>query len=118
MSRVIFDGDCPICTTLKDFAEERSGEGVLSFTPFQSEVFHEVVPGLSEEEASQSLYVISEDGKRLRGARAVFEVLSQMPGLWGLSGKIFRLPPFHWLAEPFYRLFARHRHGVGKRFFG
>jgi predicted DCC family thiol-disulfide oxidoreductase YuxK len=118
MSRVIFDGDCPVCTTLKDFVEERDSEEALNFIPFQSEAFQEVVPGLSKKEASQALFIISENGERLRGARAVFEVLSQMPGLWGVIGKMLRLPPFYWIAEPFYRLFARHRHGMGKKLFG
>ena len=114
MSTVIFDGECPVCTTLKDFTEERIETDSLEFLPFQREAIKLADSGLTQEEASQALYLITENGKRLRGARAVFEVMSQLPGAWGILGRIFRLPPLYWVAEPFYRWFARHRHGVSK----
>jgi len=114
MNIVIFDGECPVCISLKGFIEARSACGELDFIPFQSEVLGEAAPGLSQEEASRALVVVAANGKRLRGARAVCEALRQLPGAWGVIGKILGLPPFIWLAEPSYRLFARHRHGVGR----
>ena len=113
-NKVVFDGECPVCNTLKDFAEDQARGNTLEFIPFQSNAIEAAAPDLSREEASRALYVITANGMRLRGAQAVFEVMSQLPGILGMLGKIMRLPPLYWIAEPFYRLFARHRHGVSK----
>jgi predicted DCC family thiol-disulfide oxidoreductase YuxK len=112
--QVIFDGECPVCTTLKEFAKDRIEDRDLAFIAFQEQDFEQAVPHLPVDEARQALYLVTENGKRLRGSRAVFEIMSEFPGFWGGLGKIFRLPPFYWIAEPFYRLFARHRHRVSK----
>jgi predicted DCC family thiol-disulfide oxidoreductase YuxK len=112
-SKVIYDGDCPICQSLKDYSETRVQPETINFVPFQSKDLLNVATNLTQLETSQSLYFITETGQQFRGARAVFEVMSHMPGFWGAAGKILRVPPFYWIAEPFYRLFARHRHGFG-----
>ena len=114
MSKVIFDGECPVCASLKDFTEDRIEDRELAFIPYQSDDFEQSAPNLTMEDAKKALYVITEHGERLRGARAVFEIMSELPGISGIMGKILRLPPFYWIAEPFYRLFAKHRHGVSK----
>jgi predicted DCC family thiol-disulfide oxidoreductase YuxK len=114
MNKVIYDGECPVCNTLKGFAEDRTDDRELTFVAFQEKEFSHNVHDLSEDEARKSLFVITENGEQFRGARAVFEIMSDLPGFLGGMGKILRLPPFYWIAEPFYRLFAKHRHGVSK----
>jgi predicted DCC family thiol-disulfide oxidoreductase YuxK len=111
--KVIFDGECPICKTLVDFSDLNSKSDSVTFIPFQSDEMLDAAPNLTQQQASKSLYVITKFGKRFRGAKAVFEVMSHMSGFFGFLGKILRVPPFYWLAEPFYRLFAHHRHGFG-----
>lgn len=109
MSQVIYDGNCPICIGLKEFSEQNTSKDKLEFIPYQSS---NLPPGVTRTQASQALYVVTEQGEQQRGARAVFAVMRQMDGIWGLFGKLLSLPPFYWLAEPFYRLFARHRHRI------
>lgn len=106
---VLFDGDCGVCQALKQFAESHDTTGHLTFTPFQTADLENLSPGLTREMAGQALYFIRADGQRFRGARAVFETMKHLSGLWGPVGAALSLPLLSWLAEPFYRLFARHR---------
>jgi predicted DCC family thiol-disulfide oxidoreductase YuxK len=114
--KVIYDGSCPVCNSLKDFALKRDSNHQLDFVPYQVEDYAEQVSGLTQREASRSLYAIMENKEQLRGARAVFAAMGNLPRLWGAAGKTFSQPPFVWIAEPIYRLFARHRHGVSRWF--
>jgi predicted DCC family thiol-disulfide oxidoreductase YuxK len=110
--KVIYDGTCPVCISLKEFAENRGSENSLVFIPYQDENFEGAAEGLTRQEASQMLYTISGDGTRKRGARAVFETMKSLPGFWRIAGSILSIPPLVWAAEPLYRIFARHRHKV------
>ena len=110
--KIIYDGDCPVCLSLKQFAESKNSPEFLQFIPYQAESFSENAAGLTQQQASQALFAISEDGFHTRGARAVFEVMQSLPGFWRVVGKILSIPPLAWLAEPAYRLFARHRHKI------
>ena len=111
---VIFDGECPVCTNLKAFTENRLEDGELTFIAFQEKVFEQAAPHLSREEANRTIFVIGRNGKRFQGAKAVFEIMSALPGGWGFIGKVFRLPPIYWIAEPFYRLFANRRYVLSR----
>jgi predicted DCC family thiol-disulfide oxidoreductase YuxK len=106
---VLFDGDCGVCQGLKQFAESHDTTGRLTFAPFQTADLDNLSPGLSRKMAGQALYFIRADGQRFRGAKAVFETMKRLPGLWSLVGAVLSLPLLSWLAEPFYRLFARRR---------
>ncbi len=112
--KIIYDGECPVCLSLKEFAETRDPEGTFEFVPFQVENLAEHAEGLTRQETSQALYAITEDGNQTRGARAVFEMMKFLPGFWGVAGKILSIPPLAWLAEPAYGLFARHRHKISQ----
>jgi predicted DCC family thiol-disulfide oxidoreductase YuxK len=111
MSRdsVIFDGDCGVCMALKDWVVGRDTAGNLEFIAFQTGNLEGVSPGLTPELASQALYFVGRDGRRFRGARAVFETMRRLPGLWGALGTVFSFPLLSFMAEPFYYLFARNR---------
>jgi predicted DCC family thiol-disulfide oxidoreductase YuxK len=53
--------------------------------------------------------------RRFQGARAAFETMRRLPGLWGMIGGIGSFPPLSWLAEPVYRLIAHHRGQISRR---
>jgi len=106
---VVFDGECGLCQAARRWAEERDRQGHLRFVPYQDADLARLAPGLTPALAARSLYVIATDGQRYRGARAVFVTLRSLPGAWGLLGYVGALPPVSLLAEPVYRLVARHR---------
>jgi predicted DCC family thiol-disulfide oxidoreductase YuxK len=106
---VIFDGACGVCTALKDWAKGRDIAGDLEFIAYQTGNLESISPGLTPELASQALFFVGRDGRRFRGARAVFETMQRLPGPWGALGTVFSFPPLSFMAEPFYYLFARNR---------
>ncbi len=57
--KVIYDGECAVCLSLKDYAEKRAESEDIEFIPYQSEAFEKFVPELSREQTSQALYSFS-----------------------------------------------------------
>jgi predicted DCC family thiol-disulfide oxidoreductase YuxK len=112
---VLFDGACGVCSAAKDWAQSHDTRGELEFVAYQAAELERVAPGLTLEKAGQALHFVRRDGQCFRGARATFETLRRLPGVWGLAGTILSFPPLSLLAEPFYRLFARHRGAISRR---
>jgi len=106
---VLFDGDCGVCQKLAQMAADRDPAHRLRFSAFQRADLAALSPGLTRDMAARSVYVVAPDGARWRGARAVFEIMRRLPGVWGWLGRIGALPPVSLLAEPVYRLAAHHR---------
>ncbi len=106
---IIFDGNCGLCQAARRWAQRRDRQHRLAFVPYQAADLESLVPGLTAAQAAQALYAVAPDGRRLRGARAVFETLRYLPGWWGVVGTLGAWTPVSLLAEPCYRLVARHR---------
>jgi len=113
---VIFDGECGVCQFFKEKAESRDFNQQLKFIPFQTADLGNLSPGLSEEMAAKSIYFIHISGERFQGAEAFFEVMKRLKGIWSILGRIFALPLFAYIAEPFYRIFARNRMHISRWF--
>ncbi len=112
--KVVYDGTCPVCVSLKELSESKISGKAVEFVPFQG--INLEAEGISYQEARDSIFVVGSNGSTQRGAHAVFEIMKQMPGLWRTLGYVFALPPIAWIADPCYRLFARHRHKVSRIF--
>jgi len=56
---VIFDGDCAFCSLSKSWIERFDLEGILQWRPYQSGIGETY--GITEEEASQRIYLIQAD---------------------------------------------------------
>jgi predicted DCC family thiol-disulfide oxidoreductase YuxK len=106
---ILFDGDCGLCQAARRWAQRRDRQRCLSFVPYQRANLERLAPGLTAAQAARALYAVAPDGRRLRGARAVFETLRHLPGWWGWVGRVGAWTPVSLLAEPCYRLVARHR---------
>lgn len=113
---VVFDGDCGVCQALAQALADRDRHRRLRFTAYQRTDLDALSPGLTREMASCSVYAIAPDGSRWHGARAVFQMVRQLPGVWGWIGRIGALPPVSVLAEPFYQLVARNRMRLSRWF--
>src|SRR5262245_43489513 len=106
---VIFDGDCGICNATREWSEARDIHKHLKFVPFQTANLGAISPGLTDDMASRMAWLITVDGVRVGGARAVFTILSRLPGIWKIVGTIGAFPLFSLICEPFYRIVARNR---------
>lgn len=82
--------------------------------PLQTADLQALSPVLTRQKGEEALTFVRAGGTRYSGARAVFETLRRLPGAWGVAGAILATPPLSWLAEPFYRLFARYRGRVSR----
>jgi predicted DCC family thiol-disulfide oxidoreductase YuxK len=106
---MIYDGECGICQALRRWAEARDTARRMRFVPNQTADLDTLSPGLTRAMAAQTVIAVRSDGRRWHGARAIFEMLRRLPGIWRLIGVIGALPVIRWLAEPFYRIVAHHR---------
>lgn len=106
---VIYDGDCGICNATREWAQARDRAGRLKFIPFQTANLGALSPGMTDEMASRMAWVITPDGYRVGGARAIFTVLARLPGVWRVAGTVGAFLPISLICEPFYRIVARNR---------
>lgn len=111
---IVYDGDCPVCRTLKGQAQKRLDADRVQFEAFQTADLEKLSPGLTPGMAQQAMYLVLSNGRRVGGARAFFAVMRQMKGFWGLVGRLFY--PISPLLQPFYRFFARYRHWIAPLF--
>ena len=110
---VIFDGDCGICTKTAEWIEQKDKDDKLTVKPFQ--ILDLDKYDLELEQVQTSVYFISE-GKKFRKARAVYEILKQLPGFWGFLGTAASNSFIAWISNPFYVLIARNRTKVSRIF--
>ena len=114
--KIIYDGECPVCISLKTFSQDKITDAQIEFIPYQDLAPEDQSLGIAPSEAQHSIFVVGTGQSPTRGARAVFEVMQRMPGFWRVAGKLLAIPLLSWLAEPFYRLFARYRHKISRLF--
>jgi predicted DCC family thiol-disulfide oxidoreductase YuxK len=112
--KIIYDGECPVCISLKEFSQKQISNDQIEFIPFQDIKPEDKSLEISLREASHSIFLIEDGQPPTRGAAAVFEIMQTMPGIWGAAGKFLAIPPLSWFAEPCYRLFARYRHIISR----
>lgn len=112
---VLYDGDCGICSWSRTFAEARDVHQQLTFIPFQLADLDALSRGLTREQASRMAWAILPDGTRHGGARAVFEVLKRLSGLWRVVGRLGANPIISAIFTPPYRLIAAQRHHISAK---
>jgi len=111
-SLVIYDGNCGICQAFANWVMRQDREERLGLIAYQHADLNRVAPGLAHESVQQALHFIDARGRPLRGARAVFEVFRNLPGIWGWAGTLLANPILSAVSEPLYRLIARYRANV------
>jgi predicted DCC family thiol-disulfide oxidoreductase YuxK len=111
---VIFDGDCGICTWSAEWIEARdSQQQALAVEPYQTTDLERY--DLTPEQTSRSVYLALPDGTTYKEARAVFETLKRLPGIYGVVGALLANPAAARLARPVYRWVARNRTTISQR---
>lgn len=101
---VFYDGACSLCTAAAQNWRQGDTQGVLRLHPLQAELPHDA-PDRSQLEAA--IHVRTQDGWQT-GARALLAIYRRLPG-GRLPATFLRLGIALGIAEPLYRLVARHR---------
>lgn len=102
---LVYDGNCSFCRYWVDRWKAKTGNKI-KYVPFQAvpDSFY----GVTHAEFSKSVYLITQYGQRLHGAKAV-AVLLQLSGFSTWSWLYHRVPLASFAAEAGYRLVADHR---------
>ena len=103
---LVFDGECGFCTRAVGALTRLDRRGRVRLRPWQGPGVLEST-GLSERQASASVWWLGEDGRRAHGADAANSALSAALGT-RLPSAVYRVT--RWLQEPAYSLVARNRH--------
>lgn len=112
---VIFDGDCGICTASAEWIERHDTSYRMRVVPYQLADLDAISPGLTPDDCRRSAYFVEPDGRRHAEARAAFEILRRLSGVWGMIGWLCANPLCAWFGRPFYRLVADNRTWLSAR---
>lgn len=110
---LFFDGQCGLCHRwVRLILAEDENEG-FRFAPLQSERFRKCVPSNRRESLSQTLVVLTEDGRFLSRSSAVLYILTRLGGFWRILSSVASLVPrpfrdgvYRGIASIRHRLFA------------
>jgi len=109
-TRVLFDGDCGICTHFGELAKRLDREGLLQVQPYYEVPEDELRPyGLTYEACVDYLQVIGEDGLVYSGHNAVNYVGLRLFPLSIAFALLYFFPPLLWFEAIGYALVAKNR---------
>ena len=103
---VIFDGECGFCRRSVEGWRVSTGDRV-EYAPFQEVA--DQFPEIPRAEFEGAVQLLDVDGRRYRGAEAVFRVMSQVPGKGWWLALYCRLPGFAPVSRLVYRWVANNR---------
>ena len=106
---VFYDGGCSMCVGVTGWLSRIDNQKQFRLEPYQNSELLSQYPQINPADCEHELHLITEKGKVLHGADAVFEIWRKTKHWSNFMGSVLRLPPFIWLARPMYRFIARNR---------
>ena len=106
---LIYDADCRLCVTSKQWLEKWDPQRQIEFVPFQDSRAKDLVPELTVFTRMDAIRFVDPEGRVFTGVAAFRRMLPLLPGGWVLSS-LFYLPGFLWMAHILYRHLAAHRY--------
>jgi len=103
---LVYDGNCGFCKRWVARWQRVTGDRV-AYAPSQEAALR--VPDIPESAFAEAVHLIEPDGRRSRGAEAVFRALAYAPRRRGWLWAYRHVPGFRGLTEWCYRLVAGHR---------
>ena len=106
----MYDGECGFCRDLMLRVRRRDRAERFRFVPFQDDEALRAT-GVTAEEASRAMVLVTEDGVHWSGGQAVARAIEDLPR-GRLLGRMLRWPGIRHLFGLGYRLVAANRHAV------
>lgn len=114
-NRVLYDGDCGVCTLFAQREAKHHSDAVLEFLPYQALAPEELERlGLTAADCDHELQYIDSKGRVSGGPWAINRILIRRLPWSILVVFVYAVPiflPLEWLG---YRIFARYRHVVSR----
>ncbi len=112
---ILFDSNCVVCRSFKNWVIRRDKKKVLRFIPndFESVKINKIKINF---EFPINTIICIDENKVYKGSRAIFLTISKTGGLLGIFSKVLATPIFGYLLQPPYLIFAKNR-GKFARFF-
>lgn len=108
---VIYDGACQLCRDGVAWISRRAMRDEFEFLPCQAAERRTRFPWMEERACMEAMQLVLPDGRVLRGAAAMPEILRRLKG-WHWLAALFRLPGMGLLAPSVYAWIARHRYRI------
>jgi predicted DCC family thiol-disulfide oxidoreductase YuxK len=111
--KYLYDGDCPMCRTLKNvLTRQDGGAGRVAFVNIADPSYDEDEnEGIAYEDAMETIHVIKADGDVVTGPDAL-RLLYDTVGL-GWASRVAALPLVSWVVDRLYDLISKYRLGIG-----
>ncbi|HEY7409761.1 MAG TPA: DUF393 domain-containing protein [Vicinamibacteria bacterium] len=109
---VVYDGHCRVCRRMVEALARWDRENALELVASQEPGVRERFPWIAPESYEDALQLVAANGTTWDGALAVERIIGLMPR-GRLVTWLFDLPFARWLADRFYRWFARNRYRMG-----
>ncbi|MBI3803648.1 MAG: DUF393 domain-containing protein [Nitrospirae bacterium] len=110
---LIYDAECRLCVSSKEWVERWDRRHQIRFLPFQNLEAKEQVPDLAGMACMDAMRFVDAEGKVTAGVDAFRKMLPLLP-FGPLFSLLFYLPGVPWLAGKIYRHVAANRY----RWFG
>jgi predicted DCC family thiol-disulfide oxidoreductase YuxK len=109
---LVYDGNCKVCGRLVHLLDRWDRRKRIEIVPSQNTCVQARFPWIPAEAYVEAVQLIGPSGRTSQGAEAIEDLLGILPRGW-LVGWVFKLPFVGWLADKFYRWFARNRYRFG-----
>jgi predicted DCC family thiol-disulfide oxidoreductase YuxK len=107
-SVLIYDGECPLCCTARDWVLKKSPHGSIEALPCQSDERKNRFPQMEEAQCMEAMQLVLPDGDVLSGEKALPNLLSLLNGWKWLAG-FLTWPLVRHTSPIVYRIIARNR---------
>lgn len=107
--RLVYDGDCGLCSRAVDVLRRWDRAGRLEFVPFQTLASRPDLASVAPEAARTAVQLVSPTGEVRTGADAAAPLLRLLPGTAPLRA-LLSLPGANRAARRVYNWVARNRH--------
>ena len=108
---LIYDGECPLCSGAAAWVEGNARPGAVETVPCQSPERARRFPDVGEADCMKAMQLVTADGTRYSGDRAIPHVLQLMKG-WRWLAWVFSVPGVSLLAPYASRWVADHRQAL------
>eukprot|EP00884_Botryococcus_braunii_P019413 jgi/Botrbrau1/6155/Bobra.331_2s0045.1 len=112
-AKYLYDGDCPVCASVKAFLQNADGgKGRIKFVDISDGDYDPAAnKNIEYEEAMEDIHAIKRDGTVIKGYAAL-QLLYEVVGL-GWVMRLAALPGVAWLVEKLYSSVSGNRHKLG-----